>query len=236
MICVKCGKPLVESRCESCHYEHQNATVQLLGTPEESELILSWESVDTEKLQAMIYQKEQELKHLQEILAKRAAADKTGKVRPWQSPAAPAPRPTPSRPPRRPQSRVSNYPGYMEALEAYFLEQNPKGTKAKPLNTNQMLRFIYRNQLDRRYGITSAEVHEDLRQIYKKYGVLYEIEIRRYTDYMDVLTQLYLDNGKQPLSNEQIQAFLDKYQLTSRFGINAYAVKLDLRTIMEKNP
>lgn len=138
MTCVKCGKPLVGTRCKNCDYEHRNDRVRLLAKPEDAELTVSWEAADTEQLRTLIRKKEQELKRLRELLKKR-------------------------------------------------LEEYPE-------------------------------------------------TIKSFKDYNQVLKHLYLENGKRLLSEEQIKEFLEKYQLQSRYGIQAWDVRVDLRRISEENP
>lgn len=255
MICVKCGKNLVETRCENCKYEHRTEPVMLLGTPEETELIISWDAVDIDKLQAMIYQKEQELLRLRGILQKRVAEDKTGNPKPWAQqpminrgykydfPVEPAGTPV-GRRPRKTRSKTNNIPEYKALLEKFYLEQYPEGTEKKPLSRAKVLDFIYKHRYDK-IGITSEEVEANLLEVYRKFQVagtgttgrpIAPASIKSFRDYNEVLTGLYIQNGRQMLSKEQIEQFLTDYDLGSRFGIRDWHVKVDLRRISEENP
>ena len=262
MVCVKCGKELLETRCENCRYEHRTEPVVLLSTPEETELIISWDAVDFDWLQAMVYQKEQEVLRLRGILQKRIAEDKTGKLKLWSQqppaktgnespnsvgmgskPAAPVRTPS-GRRPRKPRQKISNIPQYKAQLEAYYLEQYPRETDRKPLSRAKVLDFIYKHRYDK-VGLTSEEVEVDLLEVYRTYQVagtgatgrpVAPASIKSFRDYNEVLTGLYIQNGRQMLSEEQIQQFLADYDLESRFGIRNWHVKVDLRRISEENP
>ena len=67
MVCVKCGRELEQTRCGSCGYEHREG-IRLLGIPEESALILSWDNFSAQRLKAAILQREAELLRLRTLL------------------------------------------------------------------------------------------------------------------------------------------------------------------------
>ena len=56
-------------------------------------------------------------------------------------------------------------------------------------------------------------------------------KIITYDAYLKVLEQKFLDNGKKPLSQYQIDSFIREHQLDKRFDIRAGEVRRDLETI-----
>ena len=55
-----------------------------------------------------------------------------------------------------------------------------------------------------------------------------------YDAYMRALEQKFLDNGKRPLSQTQIDSFLRENQLDKRFNIRSGEIRKDLETIYAK--
>lgn len=169
-------------------------------------------------------------------------------------PSMPTPRstqkkPVASQPVAQPTStnRIDTFAKYQKALEDYYILQGKK-----PLTYFQIQQFISTNALGS-WGITISDVQKDLKDIYAKYtptssggaaprtaGAPVQLvfspnkRITTYKGYMDELEQLYIQNGKQKLSTEQIVSFLRAYGLQRNFGIKVSEVEKDLRDIARK--
>ena len=143
--------------------------------------------------------------------------------------------------------RIDTFAKYQKALEDYYILHGKK-----PLTCFQIQRFITTNSLSV-WGITINDVQEDLKDIYAKYTPISSggaasktisapvqlvfapnKRITTYKGYMDELEQLYIQNGKQKLSTDQIVSFLSAYGLQRDFGINVSEVEIDLRDIAKK--
>lgn len=250
MRCVKCGRELLATKCERCNYEHKDLSVTLLTTPEAGELDLSWKSMRLEQLQEKIAQKEQELRQMQEVLMRRLEEQRAAQLEKRRQEAAEGPAtaaqwvPT-GRRPRKPRRSVAGFEQYLKLLEEYFLRQFQKGEPLKPLTRNQVLQFINLYSLDKDHGITSLDVEKDLQGVYRKHRVVdadgadapaLPEYIKCFRDYDSVLSALYIQNDKRILSEEQIRQFLADYQLTERFGIREWDVKVDLGRIARELP
>lgn len=146
-----------------------------------------------------------------------------------------------------PANRIDTFAKYQKALEDYYILQGKK-----PLTYFQIQQFISTNALGS-WGITVSDVQKDLKDIYAKYtptssgGAAPRTatapvqlvfspnkRITTYKGYMDELEQLYIQNGKQKLSTEQIMSFLRAYGLQRNFGIKVSEVEKDLRDIARK--
>ena len=160
MVCIKCGKPLEQTRCDGCGYTHEE-TIRLLERPEETELILSWDDFSVPQLQAMIRQKEAALQQLRRVLQAKGGATRG----------------------RKPQTGSA-----------------PSGRRPR--------------------GIAEREQKPQLESM---------------EDYLRKLTELYLENGKNMPSDQQISAFLEENRLTERFGIQPQWVRMDLLRIQKEN-
>ena len=137
----------------------------------------------------------------------------------------------PAEPPKNPATeKVITYDAYMRALEQLFLV----GGK-KPLSQYQIDNFLRENQLDKRFNISAGDIRRDLETIYAKYKPQTSSnQINTYDSYMKALENLYLQNGKKPLSQTQIQEFLVINNLGKKFGITATDVDRDMKSIEEK--
>lgn len=183
-------------------------------------------------------------------------ATTTNSLRPPMPPKTPisTPRNTERKPlPSQPVSqsttakRIDTFAKYQKALEDYYILLGKK-----PLTYFQIQQFISTNALGS-WGITISDVQKDLKDIYAKYtptssgGVAPRTatapaqlvfspnkRITTYKGYMDELEQLYIQNGKQKLSTEQIVSFLRAYGLERNFGIKVSEVEKDLRDIARK--
>lgn len=142
-----------------------------------------------------------------------------------------APAPPPAEPQKKPTTeKVITYDAYMHALEQLFLV----GGK-KPLSQYQIDNFLRENQLDKRFNISAGDIRRDLETIYAKYKPQTSSnQINTYDSYMKALENLYLQNGKKPLSQTQIQEFLVINNLGKKFGITAADVSRDMKSIEEK--
>jgi len=146
-----------------------------------------------------------------------------------------------------PVKRIDTFAKYQKALEDYYILQGKK-----PLSYFQIQQFISTNALGS-WGITVSDVQKDLKDIYAKYtptsfgGTAPRTatapvqlvfspnkRITTYKGYMDELEQLYIQNGKQKLSTEQIVSFLRAYGLQRNFGIKVSEVEKDLHDIAKK--
>lgn len=126
--------------------------------------------------------------------------------------------------------KILTYDAYMKALEQLFLV----GGK-KPLSQYQIDNFLRDNQLDKRFNISAGDIRRDLETIYAKYKPQTSSnQINTYDSYMKALENLYLQNGKKPLSQSQIQEFLVINNLGKKFGITATDVGRDMKSIEEK--
>ena len=170
MVCIKCGSELEQTRCDNCGYEHSEP-IRLLEKPEETELILSWNDINTRQLQFMIRQKEAALVQLRRILQEKNGSRSSRKRRKPQDGQQENPAPT-ARRPRRPRGREEQ-------------------------------------QVD--VQVDSMEM------------------------YLQKLTELYLENDKKELTDEQIGEFLTTYRLTERYGVIPQWVRLDLARIEKEN-
>ena len=143
--------------------------------------------------------------------------------------------------------RIRTYQEYLNALEAFFLDANPAGGAKQILTDRQISQFISTNKLDVHRGIKVAEVKQDLVPIYAKYGLKSDDapaaapkksrangSIYSYRGYLNVLTQLYLSSGKQPMSKQQIAEFIKQNDLTRRFGIYEEDVLEDYQFLKRK--
>ena len=137
----------------------------------------------------------------------------------------------PAEPPKKPATeKVITYDAYMRALEQLFLV----GGK-KPLSQYQIDNFLRENQLDKRFNISAGDIRRDLETIYAKYKPQTSSnQINTYDSYMKALENLYLQNGKKPLPQNQIQEFLVINNLGKKFGITATDVDRDMKSIEEK--
>ncbi len=126
--------------------------------------------------------------------------------------------------------KIITYDAYMKALERLFLV----GGK-KPLSQYQIDNFLRENQLDKRFNISAGDIRRDLETIYAKYKPQTSSnQINTYDSYMKALENLYLQNGKKPLSYSQIREFLVINNLGKKFGITAADVDRDMKSIEEK--
>lgn len=144
-------------------------------------------------------------------------------------------------------NRIDTFAKYQKALEDYYILQGKK-----PLTYFQIQQFISTNALGS-WGITISDVQKDLKDIYAKYtpassrGAAPRTatapvqlvfspnkRITTYKGYMDELEQLYIQNGKQKLSTEQIVSFLRAYGLQRNFGIKMSEVEKDQSDIAKK--
>ena len=128
-----------------------------------------------------------------------------------------------------PVKQVSNYPAYLEALEKLYLKNGKHALSRAEIQT-----FLNTYELPRRFGISVYDVEQDLRKIAEKY-VPYKEQINSYMGYLAALEELFLKNGKQKLSTNQIFDFLEDHDLRARFGITVTDVEKDLRKIEEKH-
>lgn len=168
---------------------------------------------------------------------------------PISTPRNPQRKPLPPQPVAQstPVNRIDTFAKYQKALEDYYILQGKK-----PLSYFQIQQFISTNALGS-WGITVSDVQKDLKDIYAKYtptsfgGAVPRTatapvqlvfspnkRITTYKGYMDELEQLYIQNGKQKLSTEQIVSFLRAYGLQRNFGIKVSEVEKDLIDIAKK--
>ena len=127
--------------------------------------------------------------------------------------------------------KISTYNDYIKALEQKFLANGKL-----PLSQNQLDSFLREHQLDKRFDIRAGDIRRDLQTIYAKYKPKNEVkQFYSYDQYMKDLEALYIQNGKKPLSAQQIQQFLKTHHLSEKFGITAADVQKDLTTLIEKH-
>lgn len=153
--------------------------------------------------------------------------------------------------PKKPETttQIRSYSQYLRALEAYYLSRFPLGKKKQPLTASQIEDFMREHNLNKRWGISTRDIQMDLQFIYAKHGVETAAptkaspkrpaapsgSIITYREYINTLTNIYLKGGKKPLTDAEIQAFLRKYDLDRRLGVQLADVKIDLENIMRKH-
>lgn len=139
---------------------------------------------------------------------------------------------------------ITSYKSYITALTDYL--HTLGGGK---LTEEQIRGFIRQHQLDRRFGITQEDVRRDLEGITGRSpgfaaktpgtpsgdpvtpGTKPGGAVSNYRDYRNELQLRFLQNGRRPLSRQQIMEFIRQYNLDRRFGITAQDVDTDLREI-----
>lgn len=143
----------------------------------------------------------------------------------------PKPKSVPVSPLKTTPKKINTYQAYMTALEQLF-QDNGK----KMLSENQIERFLRDHQLDKRFNIRLEDVRKDLQAIYAGYKPQNaSTQISTYKSYMQALEALYMQNGRQMLSSQQIQDFLLTHNLGTKFGITAGDVQKDLNSITKKH-
>ena len=149
-----------------------------------------------------------------------------------------APKPASAKPSQT--GGISNYQQYMKALEQLYLDKGKR-----PLTDEEIDGFIAKHQLYSRFRISLWDVKKDLTDIYSRFPSSPSSQtpksasvkpskperISNYQQYMEALEQLYLDKGKRPLTDEEINNFIAKHQLYRRFKITPWDVSKDLSDI-----
>lgn len=126
---------------------------------------------------------------------------------------------------------IIDYDTYMRSLEQKFLDNGKQFLSPAQIDT-----FLRENQLGKRFHIHFDDICKDLETIYAKYKPQNAPkQIANYEDYMRALEALYVKNGKQSLSPEQIRDFILTNNLGKKFGITIPDVQKDLKPIAEKH-
>jgi hypothetical protein len=129
----------------------------------------------------------------------------------------------PVTPPTQPRKSISTYKDYMKALEQRFNDN-----KKRMLTRTQIAAFLDEYDLSKRFNIQIHEVETDLREIRKRCVV-------NYVDYLNVLEQRYIDNGRAMLTLRQIYDFMSDYDIEGRLGIKMTEVYEDAKKIVSQS-
>lgn len=141
----------------------------------------------------------------------------------------------------KPVNSINTFEKYLKALEDYYVALGKQ-----PLTEPQIRQFLKVNSLDRIWGVTVSDVQKDLNTVYAKFtpvkpvptvgNTLFtpNLRITSYKTYLNELEQVFLRNGKKPLTEAQIKDFIGVYSLKKNYGITVWEVEQDLRDIMRK--
>lgn len=132
--------------------------------------------------------------------------------------------PKPSAPSSPQRKNILTYNDYLEALEQRFIENNKR-----MLSRAQIVSFLDEYNLSKTFNVQIHEVETDLREIQKKC-------ITTRSDYLSILEQRYIDNGRNTLKTlAQLHEFMKTYDLENRLGLTLSQIREDLMKIVRQS-
>lgn len=143
---------------------------------------------------------------------------------------------------------VRTYNEYLKLLETAVV-----GNGKKALSDYQVEQFIRSNNLDSDWNIVASEVKKDMAPIVKRFEPVKPVvtpnpkptvkpsgagnkvkKVNGYSEYLRLLENAIIQNGKKELQPGQIDDFIRINNLNSDWGIVSSEVKKDMATILNK--
>lgn len=143
---------------------------------------------------------------------------------------------------------VRTYNEYLKLLETAVV-----GNGKKALSDYQVEQFIRSNNLDSDWNIVASEVKKDMAPIVKRFEPVKPVvapnpkptvkssgagnkakKVNGYSEYLRLLENAIIQNGKKELQPGQIDDFIRINNLNSDWGIVSSEVKKDMTTILNK--
>ncbi|MDF2872838.1 MAG: hypothetical protein K0R05_4413 [Anaerocolumna sp.] len=145
---------------------------------------------------------------------------------------------------------IKTFNEYLQALEIAIVRNGKKS-----LSDSQIYSFISSNHLDSDWQIVASDVRKDIMPIVKRYDQQNQSnvaqpkqpykrvdfstpnngkKIKTYSEYLRVLENTIVSNGKKCLNDAKIQFFISSNRLDSDWQISSVEVKKDMMSIVKK--